>query len=111
MFHSVATWLEQKASYHGMKFIDTHQQWKDTMAITEINLRFCWDGDEDNGEDVEWLNFSGEIWSLLNIAKDFGCLWSPATKQWVSISTEAMPKLLQAVYDYGYPLTGNFNFD
>eukprot|EP00961_Rhodomonas_salina_P103095 1386278-Rhodomonas_salina.1 len=66
------------------------------MAITEINLRFGWDGDEDNGEDVEWLNLSGEIWYLRNIAKDFGCRWSPTMKQWVSISTEAMPKLLQA---------------
>eukprot|EP00961_Rhodomonas_salina_P061022 819561-Rhodomonas_salina.1 len=32
-------------------------------------------------------------------------------KQWVSISTEALPKLLQAVYYYWYPLTGDFNFN
>eukprot|EP00961_Rhodomonas_salina_P241146 3258491-Rhodomonas_salina.1 len=40
MFHSVAAWLKQKASYHGMKFIDTRQPWKDTMAITEMNIGF-----------------------------------------------------------------------
>eukprot|EP00961_Rhodomonas_salina_P017863 240360-Rhodomonas_salina.1 len=61
MFHSVASWLEKKASNHGMKFIDACQQYKDMMAQTEIYLGFCWDGDDDNGEDVEWLNLSGEI--------------------------------------------------
>eukprot|EP00961_Rhodomonas_salina_P050558 678885-Rhodomonas_salina.2 len=45
MFHSVAMWLEKKASYHWMKFIDSSQPYKDTMAITEINLGFSWDCD------------------------------------------------------------------
>eukprot|EP00961_Rhodomonas_salina_P194472 2625419-Rhodomonas_salina.1 len=43
--------------------------------------------------------------------QDYGGQWSPALKQWLSISVEALPKLLQTVYDHGYPLTGNFNFD
>eukprot|EP00961_Rhodomonas_salina_P194268 2623289-Rhodomonas_salina.1 len=81
MFHSVASWLEKKASNHWMKFIDARQQYKDTMAQTEIHLWFSWDGDDDNGEDVEWLNLSGKVWYLCNIAKDFGGRWSPATKQ------------------------------
>eukprot|EP00961_Rhodomonas_salina_P286847 3876383-Rhodomonas_salina.1 len=100
MFYSVASWLEKKAIDHWMKFI----QYKDIMAQTEIYLIYL-------REDVEWLNLSGEIWYLCNIAKDFCGRWSPATKQWVSISTEALPKLLQAIYDYWYPLTGNFNFN
>eukprot|EP00961_Rhodomonas_salina_P277362 3748206-Rhodomonas_salina.1 len=82
MFHAVASWLEKKANNHGMKFIDARQPYKDTMAHTEIYLGFGWDGDDDNGKDVEWLNLSGEIWYLCNIAKDFGGRWSPATKQW-----------------------------
>eukprot|EP00961_Rhodomonas_salina_P140875 1896190-Rhodomonas_salina.1 len=61
MFHTVASWLEKKASDHWMKFIDARQPYKDTMAHTEIYLGLGWDGDEDNGEDVEWLNLSGEI--------------------------------------------------
>eukprot|EP00961_Rhodomonas_salina_P179426 2420958-Rhodomonas_salina.1 len=73
-------------AHHRMKFIYAHQQYKDTMAHTEIYLRFGWDGDDDNGEDVEWLNLSSEIWYLHNIVKDFCGRWSPATKQWVSSS-------------------------
>eukprot|EP00961_Rhodomonas_salina_P188477 2543722-Rhodomonas_salina.1 len=65
-----------------MKFIDARQPWKDTIAITEMNIGFGWDADDDNGEDVEWLNLSSEIWYLRNIAKDFGSQWSPSTKEW-----------------------------
>eukprot|EP00961_Rhodomonas_salina_P188342 2541757-Rhodomonas_salina.1 len=43
MFHAVASWLEKKASDHGMKFIDASQPYKDTMAHTEIYLGFGWD--------------------------------------------------------------------
>eukprot|EP00961_Rhodomonas_salina_P060561 812991-Rhodomonas_salina.1 len=76
MFHSVASWLEKKASNHWMKFINTPQQYKDTMAQTEIYLGFGWDGDDNNGEDVEWLNLCCKIWYLHNIAKDFSGRWS-----------------------------------
>eukprot|EP00961_Rhodomonas_salina_P021411 287581-Rhodomonas_salina.2 len=65
------------------------------MAVTQIEIGIGWEGKDDTGEDVEWVNLSGEIWYLCNIAKDYGGRWSPATKQWLSILVEALPKLLQ----------------
>eukprot|EP00961_Rhodomonas_salina_P035361 475891-Rhodomonas_salina.1 len=88
-------WAEKKAMGHGIKFIDASQNYKDTMAVTQININIGWEGKADTGKDVEWLNLSREIWYLCNIAKNYGGLWSPALKQWLSISVEALPKLLQ----------------
>eukprot|EP00961_Rhodomonas_salina_P016176 217706-Rhodomonas_salina.1 len=85
------------------------------MAVMQIDISIVWEGEADTGEDVEWVNLSGEIWYLSNIAKDhdYGGHWRAATKQWLSISVDALPKLLQTVYNHCYPLrlTGNFNFD
>eukprot|EP00961_Rhodomonas_salina_P252159 3408817-Rhodomonas_salina.1 len=66
---------------HGVKFIDASQIYKETMAVTQIDISIGWEGEEETGEDVEWVNLSGEIWYLCNIAKDYGGLWSPALKQ------------------------------
>eukprot|EP00961_Rhodomonas_salina_P198572 2678447-Rhodomonas_salina.1 len=57
---------------HCVKFIDAHQTYKETMAVTQIDIGIGWEGKEDTGEDVEWVNLSGEIWYLHNIAKDYG---------------------------------------
>lgn len=61
--------------------------------------------------DVEWLTILGEIWYLKDIAKDYGGKWDARCKEWDSISVDALPKLVQKAYEYGYPLSGNFNYD
>eukprot|EP00961_Rhodomonas_salina_P247924 3350316-Rhodomonas_salina.1 len=66
---------------HGVKFIDARQTYKETIAVTQMDIGIGWEGEEDTGEDVEWINLSGEIWYLSNIAKDYGGRWSPALKQ------------------------------
>eukprot|EP00961_Rhodomonas_salina_P266798 3605170-Rhodomonas_salina.1 len=59
IFHSITTWAEKKAMGHGIKFIDACQNYKETMAVTQIDIGIGWEGEEDTGEDVEWVNLSG----------------------------------------------------
>eukprot|EP00961_Rhodomonas_salina_P196474 2651459-Rhodomonas_salina.1 len=61
IFHLITSWAEKKAMGHGIKFIDARQNYKETMAVTQIDICIGWKGQEDTGEDVEWVNLSGEI--------------------------------------------------
>eukprot|EP00961_Rhodomonas_salina_P109225 1470226-Rhodomonas_salina.1 len=61
IFHSITAWAEKKAMGHCVKFIDACQNYKETMAVTQIDIGIGWEGEEDTGEDVEWVNLSGEI--------------------------------------------------
>eukprot|EP00961_Rhodomonas_salina_P211239 2852484-Rhodomonas_salina.1 len=63
IFQSIKSWAEKKVMGHGinLKFIYARQNYKETMAVTQINIGISWEGEEDTGEDVEWVNLSGEI--------------------------------------------------
>eukprot|EP00961_Rhodomonas_salina_P092904 1250573-Rhodomonas_salina.2 len=105
--------VQSLANDTGMKFIDCLSGYMETMAITEITLDYGWEGDDDSDEsnDVEWLTISGKVFFLKNISKDHGGWWNAADRQWYSINIAALPKLLQKCYDFGMPITGNFNWD
>eukprot|EP00961_Rhodomonas_salina_P011508 154970-Rhodomonas_salina.2 len=78
---------------HGVKFIDACQNYKETMAVTQINIGIRREGECDTGKE------KCEIWYFHNIAKDYGgwSQWSPALKQWLSISVEALPNLCRTL--------------
>lgn len=111
LYHMVAEWVMKLCEDQGIKYIDARSGYNETMSVTEITMNIGWEGEEDNGVDVEWLTLSGEIWYARTLAKDFGGRWDPKHKVWDSVSSDALPKLLQRAYEYGYPLAGNFNWD
>lgn len=111
MYHALGQWVEKVCADNNIKYIDQRGGYHKTLSITEIALNIGWEGEEDNGKDVEWLTLSGEIWYLKSVCKDFGGRWDPRLKMWDSVSVEALPQILKKSWDYGYPLTGNFNWD
>eukprot|EP00961_Rhodomonas_salina_P230753 3118041-Rhodomonas_salina.1 len=51
LYHAAADCVQSLANNAGMKFIDCHSGFTETIAVTEITLDYGWEGDKDDGEE------------------------------------------------------------
>lgn len=110
MFHCVVQWLEERCNYEKLTFVDNTSPWKDTSAVTHINIHTGYETASSTTE-VLWCSIHGECYFIREIAKSYGGSFQWANKAWDGVALEAIPILLKECFKIGIPLMGNFNHD